>query len=59
VKVRRHSEITVSYTSAQGLPQTVSYHNDRAELFQHEYDHLEGIRCTQRAIDDKAFRWRW
>ncbi|MEK6783575.1 MAG: peptide deformylase [Bacteroidota bacterium] len=29
-----------------------------SELIQHEYDHLEGILATQRAIDDKSFKWR-
>ncbi|MDB5137518.1 MAG: peptide deformylase, partial [Mucilaginibacter sp.] len=29
-----------------------------AELLQHEYDHLEGILCTMRAVDEKAFKWR-
>jgi peptide deformylase len=27
-------------------------------LIQHEYDHLEGILATQRALDDKSFKWR-
>jgi peptide deformylase len=29
-----------------------------AELLQHEYDHLDGILATMRAIDEKSFRWR-
>ncbi|MEL7342659.1 MAG: peptide deformylase, partial [Bacteroidota bacterium] len=31
---------------------------DLSELIQHEYDHLEGILCTMRAVDDKSFQWR-
>jgi len=27
-----------------------------SELIQHEYDHLDGILCTMRAIDGKSFR---
>lgn len=29
-----------------------------SELLQHEYDHLDGILCTMRAIDGQSFRWR-
>jgi len=32
--------------------------NGLSELIQHEYDHLNGILCPQRAINDKAFKWR-
>ncbi|MFT8316032.1 MAG: peptide deformylase [Clostridium sp.] len=28
---------------------------DLSELLQHEYDHLDGILATMRAVDDKAF----
>ena len=28
---------------------------DMAELIQHEYDHLDGILATMRAVDGKAF----
>jgi len=29
-----------------------------SELIQHEYDHLDGILCTMRAVDQKAFKWK-
>lgn len=29
-----------------------------SELLQHEIDHLDGVLCTQRAVDDKAFKIR-
>ena len=29
--------------------------DDMAELIQHEYDHLDGILATMRAIDSKSF----
>lgn len=29
--------------------------DDMSELIQHEYDHLDGILATMRAIDDKSF----
>ncbi|MCU0401755.1 MAG: peptide deformylase, partial [Algoriphagus sp.] len=25
---------------------------------QHEYDHLDGVLCTMRAIDEKSFKWK-
>ena len=28
---------------------------DLAELVQHEYDHLDGILATMRAVDEKSF----
>ena len=39
-------------------PQEMDVENDISELLQHEYDHLDGILCTMRAIDDKSFKWR-
>jgi peptide deformylase len=32
--------------------------DDMAELIQHEYDHLDGILATQKAIDSQSFRWK-
>ena len=29
--------------------------DDMAELIQHEYDHLDGILATMRAIDNRSF----
>ena len=29
--------------------------DDMSELIQHEYDHLDGILATMRAIDNKSF----
>jgi len=36
----------------------MDYENDLSELLQHEYDHLNGILCTMRAVDDKSFKRR-
>ena len=58
VKVMRHRELTVKYLDKDGQSQEWKMKDDLAELLQHEYDHLEGILCTMRAIDDKSFRWR-
>lgn len=58
VRVRRHQRLTVSYRDAHWQEQVWQVEGDLSELIQHEYDHLEGILCTMRAIDDKSFRWR-
>ena len=58
VKVFRHKSITINYLDENWQPQTWNISDDLSELLQHEYDHLDGILCTMRAIDDKSFRWR-
>lgn len=58
VRVKRHKSLTLKYLDENWQPQVWTMENDLAELMQHEYDHLEGILCTMRAIDDKSFRWR-
>ncbi|GAB3497071.1 peptide deformylase [Spirosoma knui] len=59
VRVRRHRSLTMSYRDEHWHPQ--HWHvTDWAmsELIQHEYDHLNGVLCTMRAVDQQAFRWR-
>jgi peptide deformylase len=58
VRVKRHRYLTLRYLDADRLPQVMHLADDRAELIQHEYDHLNGILCTMRAIDAQAFKWR-
>ncbi len=58
VRVKRHKTITLRYHDEAGQYHEWAVENDLAELLQHEYDHLEGILCTQRAIDERAFKWR-
>ncbi len=58
VKVMRHQEIKVNYRDQDWQLREWYIKDDLAELFQHEYDHLEGILCTMRAVDDKSFKWR-
>jgi peptide deformylase len=58
VKVMRHKEITIDYLDENWQPQQWHLKDDLSELLQHEYDHLEGILCTMRAIDDQSFKWR-
>jgi peptide deformylase len=41
--VPRHREVTVEYTDRQGLGQTIVFEDFLARIFQHEYDHFQGI----------------
>jgi peptide deformylase len=58
VKVMRHKELTIKFLDEHWQRQEWNLKDDLSELLQHEYDHLEGILCTMRAIDGKSFKWR-
>jgi len=58
VKVKRHCSLTIKYVDEYWLPQEWKVENALSELLQHEYDHLNGVLCTMRAVDEKAFKWR-
>ncbi|HEY2584082.1 MAG TPA: peptide deformylase [Mucilaginibacter sp.] len=58
VKVKRHKSLTIKYLDQHWQPQEWQMKDALSELLQHEYDHLNGILCTMRAIDEKAFKWR-
>ena len=58
VKVKRHKELTIKYLDENGQQREWKMKDDLSELLQHEYDHLDGILCTMRALDDKSFKWR-
>lgn len=58
VKLQRHQRCTISFLNADWQPQTMYLEGSLSELLQHEYDHLNGILATQRAIDHHSFRWR-
>ncbi|MFP4620885.1 MAG: peptide deformylase [Bacteroidales bacterium] len=55
VKVKRHRKCSIRYLDENWNEQTWDLEDDMSELLQHEYDHLDGILATQRAIDDKSF----
>ena len=55
VKVKRHKRIVISYLNGNMQMQKMNLEGDYSELLQHEYDHLDGILATMRAIDDKSF----
>ena len=58
VKVMRHKTVTIKYLDENWNTKEEVLENDLSELLQHEYDHLDGILCTMRAIDERSFRWR-
>jgi len=56
VKVKRHKTLRLDFYDLNWEQQSWQLEDDIAELIQHEYDHLDGILATQRAIDDKSFK---
>lgn len=58
VKVKRHKDAKIKYLDSNWEAQEMYLTGDLSELLQHEYDHLDGILCTMRAIDEKSFKWR-
>jgi len=58
VKVKRHKSLTIKYFDENWQPCEWPMEDALSELLQHEYDHLDGILCTMRAIDNQSFRWR-
>ena len=55
VRVRLHRHCILRYLDENWEPQEKRMDDDMSELIQHEYDHLDGILATMRAVDDKAF----
>ena len=55
VRVRRYRHLILHYRDESWQEQMMSMDDDMAELIQHEYDHLDGILATMRAIDNKSF----
>ena len=55
VRVRRYRHCILRYTGENWEKQEMRMDDDMSELIQHEYDHLDGILATMRAIDNKSF----
>lgn len=55
VRVRRYRHCILRYLDENWEPQEKQMDDDMSELIQHEYDHLDGILATMRAIDNKSF----
>jgi peptide deformylase len=58
VRLKRHRSLTLTFRDEEWKENVLNLENDLSELIQHEYDHLEGVLATQRALDEKAFKWR-
>lgn len=58
VRVKRHKHLTLKYRDENWKLREWKASDNVSELIQHEYDHLDGILCTMRAINDKSFKWR-
>ena len=54
VKVRRYRRAHIRYFDMEMQPREMALEGDLSELLQHEYDHLDGILATMRAVDDKS-----
>ncbi len=55
VRVRRWRHTLLEYTDEHWERRQMRLDDDLSELIQHEYDHLDGILATMRAIDEKSF----
>jgi peptide deformylase len=55
VKVKRHKSCRLQFLDMDWKKQEWDLSGDFSELLQHEYDHLDGILATMRAVDGKAF----
>jgi len=55
VRVQRHKVCRIRFLNEDWQKQRWWLEDDLSELLQHEYDHLDGILATQRAIDDRSF----
>lgn len=55
VRVMRHRRCAIHYKDMQWNDRTMELEGDMSELLQHEYDHLDGVLATMRAIDSKSF----
>lgn len=55
VKVERYKRAVIHYQDEHFQNCEMALEGDLSELLQHEYDHLDGILATMRAVDNKAF----
>lgn len=55
VRVRRYRRCLLRYRDESWELREKRMDGDMSELIQHEYDHLDGILATMRAIDSRSF----
>lgn len=56
VRVRRWRRCRLTFRDLDWQEHELSLEDDLSELLQHEYDHLDGILATMRAIDNRSLR---
>jgi peptide deformylase len=54
VKVMRHQACRIKFRDLDWQEHEWDLNGDLSELLQHEYDHLDGILATMRAVDNKS-----
>jgi peptide deformylase len=55
VKVKRHLACKVKFRDLEWNEKELMMENDMSELFQHEFDHLEGVLAVSKAVDSHSF----
>lgn len=55
VYVLRHQRCVIKYKDIGWKERAMALDGDLSELLQHEYDHLDGVLATMRAIDNRSF----
>lgn len=55
VKVKRYKKCKLKYRDMDWNEQEIILEGALSELLQHEYDHLDGVLATMRAIDQRSF----
>lgn len=58
VRVERYRRAVIRYLDMDFHPREMRLEGDLSELLQHEYDHLDGILATMRAVDNQSFYMR-
>lgn len=54
VRVKRYKRCIIYYKDLDWNDCSMELEGDMSELIQHEYDHLDGILATLRAVDERA-----
>ena len=54
VRVKRYKRCSIYYKDLEWNDCSMELEGDMSELIQHEYDHLDGILATLRAVDERA-----
>lgn len=55
VRVERYTKCCIRYRDRQWKEREIILEGGLSELLQHEYDHLDGILATMRAVDNRSF----